>query len=42
MFLKWWLIVLGVLGLGLGIYDVVQNRHAVLRNYPYLGTCAMY
>jgi glutamate synthase domain-containing protein 2 len=37
IFLKWWLIVLGVLGIGLGIYDVVQNRHAVLRNYPLSG-----
>ncbi|NLE81037.1 MAG: FMN-binding glutamate synthase family protein [Rhodococcus sp.] len=34
----WWaLVVLLVLLLALGIYDVVQTRHSVLRNYPVIG-----
>ncbi len=34
----WWVRVALVAGtLGVGIYDVVQPRHAVLRNYPVLG-----
>jgi glutamate synthase domain-containing protein 2 len=35
----WFLIPLAVFGFlgGLGVYDVIQTRHAVLRNYPVLG-----
>lgn len=32
-----WLIILGGLGVGLGIYDVIQAKHAILRNYPVAG-----
>ena len=35
--LNWWLIVIGLAGIGLGIYDVLQNHHAILRNYPISG-----
>ena len=35
--LKWWLIVLGLIGLALGLYDMMQVHHAVLRNYPISG-----
>lgn len=35
--LKWWLIVIGLIGLALGMYDLVQVHHAVLRNYPISG-----
>ncbi|MCM6775544.1 FMN-binding glutamate synthase family protein [Nocardia sp. CDC159] len=34
----WWiLLVLVAAALGVGVYDLVQTRHAVLRNYPILG-----
>src|SRR6478672_9872178 len=34
----WWvLLVLAVALLGLGIWDVLQSKHAILRNYPVLG-----
>ncbi len=34
----WWIpLILLVGALGVGIYDLVQTRHAVLRNYPILG-----
>lgn len=34
----WWVLVVVVaLLLGVAVYDVVQRRHAVLRNYPLLG-----
>lgn len=34
----WWVIaVLMVCLLGLGIHDVIQKKHAILRNYPVLG-----
>jgi glutamate synthase domain-containing protein 2 len=32
-----WLAVLGVLGVVVGIHDLRQARHAVLRNYPVIG-----
>ena len=35
--LKWWLIVIGLVGFVVGIYDLVQVHHAVLRNYPISG-----
>lgn len=35
--LKWWLIVIGLACVGLGIYDISQQRHAILRNYPLSG-----
>lgn len=35
--LKWWLIVIGFASVGLGIYDISQQRHAILRNYPLSG-----
>ncbi len=34
----WWvLLAVVVLVLVLGVYDVVQRRHSILRNYPVLG-----
>ncbi|SNV27061.1 glutamate synthase (ferredoxin) [Rhodococcus rhodochrous] len=34
----WWVLVALLAGvLGVGIYDLLQRRHAVLRNYPVLG-----
>lgn len=33
----WWLIVIGALSVALGVYDMAQKRHAVLRNYPLSG-----
>ncbi len=27
---------------GIGVHDLQQKQHAVLRNYPSLGTCAFY
>ncbi len=34
----WWVLaVVLVLVLGVGVYDVVQRRHSVLRNYPVVG-----
>ncbi|UNU73428.1 FMN-binding glutamate synthase family protein [Moraxella nasovis] len=33
----WWLILLGAFGTALGIYDITQDRHAVLKNYPISG-----
>ncbi|MFI5775675.1 FMN-binding glutamate synthase family protein [Nocardia sp. NPDC051570] len=34
----WWILVaLVAAALGVGVYDVVQTKHAVLRNYPILG-----
>lgn len=35
--LKWWLTVIGLASVGLGIYDISQQRHAILRNYPLSG-----
>lgn len=35
--LKWWLIVIGLVGFVVGIYDLMQVHHAVLRNYPISG-----
>lgn len=35
--LKWWLIVIGLVGFVVGIYDLMQVHHAVLRNYPVSG-----
>ena len=35
--LKWWLIVIGLVGFVVGIYDLIQVHHAVLRNYPISG-----
>ena len=35
--LKWWLIVISLFAIGLGIYDMVQDQHAVLHNYPISG-----
>lgn len=32
-----WLIVLGVALVGLGVYDLLQTRHAILRNFPVIG-----
>ena len=37
LLMNWWLIILGGLGVGLGIYDVIQAKHAILRNYPVAG-----
>ncbi len=33
----WWLIGIGCAGFLLGLYDVLQTHHAVLRNYPISG-----
>ena len=33
----WWLGVIGLAGIGLGLYDLIQTHHAVLRNYPISG-----
>lgn len=33
----WWLAVPAALVFALGIYDLIQTRHSVLRNYPVLG-----
>ncbi|OBX60411.1 glutamate synthase [Moraxella osloensis] len=35
--LKWWLMVIGLVGFVVGIYDLMQVHHAVLRNYPISG-----
>ena len=35
--LKWWLMVIGLVGFVVGIYDFMQVHHAVLRNYPISG-----
>jgi glutamate synthase domain-containing protein 2 len=32
-----WIALLGLAGLGLGLHDLRQTRHAVLRNYPVIG-----
>lgn len=37
LLLKWWLIVIGLVGFVVGIYDLMQVHHAVLRNYPISG-----
>lgn len=37
LLMNWWLIILGGLGVCLGIYDVIQSKHAILRNYPVAG-----
>ncbi|GHE25505.1 FMN-binding glutamate synthase family protein [Streptomyces hydrogenans] len=35
---RWWALATPTLGLaGLGAYDLLQRRHAILRNYPLLG-----
>ena len=36
---EWWLILLGIVLLltGMGIYDMVQTRHSIMRTYPVLG-----
>ena len=33
----WWLVVLCGLAVALGIYDVLQSKHAILKNYPIAG-----
>jgi glutamate synthase domain-containing protein 2 len=33
----WWLVVLAGLLVALAVYDLVQRRHSILRNYPILG-----
>lgn len=35
--LNWWLIVIAGLLVLLGIYDIIQNKHSVLSNYPIAG-----
>lgn len=35
--LNWWLIIIGLLGILVGTYDVLQSHHAILRNYPISG-----
>lgn len=37
MLQMWWLIGIGCAGFLLGLYDVLQTHHAVLRNYPISG-----
>lgn len=34
---NWWLFVIGGIGVGLGIYDLIQRKHAILYNYPVAG-----
>ncbi len=34
---NWWLIIIGGLLVALGIYDVIQSKHAILNNYPIAG-----
>ena len=34
---SWWLIVIGGLAVALGIYDLIQSKHAILSNYPVAG-----
>lgn len=35
--LKWWLLLLCGLAIALGVYDVLQSKHAILKNYPIAG-----
>ena len=35
--MNWWLIVIGGLAVALGIYDIIQSKHAILSNYPVAG-----
>ncbi|MBO1530768.1 FMN-binding glutamate synthase family protein [Psychrobacter sp. F1192] len=37
LLINWWLIIIGGLGVALGIYDLAQSRHSILRNYPIAG-----
>ena len=37
LLLNWWLIVIGGFGVCLGIYDIIQSKHAILKNYPVAG-----
>ncbi|MGM8887931.1 FMN-binding glutamate synthase family protein, partial [Psychrobacter sp. 1U2] len=37
LLINWWLIVIGGLAVGLGIYDLVQSKHSILNNYPVAG-----
>ncbi|MGI9339438.1 MAG: FMN-binding glutamate synthase family protein [Psychrobacter sp.] len=34
---NWWLIIIGGLLVALGIYDIMQSKHAILTNYPVAG-----
>ncbi|MEH6668806.1 MAG: FMN-binding glutamate synthase family protein, partial [Psychrobacter sp.] len=34
LLVSWWLIVIGGLAVALGIYDLIQSKHAILSNYP--------
>ncbi|WP_230656385.1 FMN-binding glutamate synthase family protein [Psychrobacter sp. I-STPA10] len=33
----WWLVVIAAMAVALGIYDVLQSKHAILKNYPIAG-----
>lgn len=33
----WWVVLIGFIGFVLGLYDLMQTHHAVLRNYPISG-----
>jgi len=37
LLVSWWLIVIGSLAVALGIYDLIQSKHAILSNYPVAG-----
>ncbi len=37
LLLNWWLIIIGGFGVALGIYDMIQSKHAILSNYPVAG-----
>ncbi len=37
LLVNWWLIIIGGFGVALGIYDMVQTKHAILNNYPVAG-----
>lgn len=37
LLINWWLIVIGGLGVALGIYDLAQSKHSILKNYPIAG-----
>lgn len=37
IWLQWWMLLIGLGAIGLGVYDIVQKRHAILHNYPLSG-----
>ncbi|MEK6202848.1 MAG: FMN-binding glutamate synthase family protein [Psychrobacter sp.] len=37
LIVNWWLILIGGMAVGLGIYDLLQSKHSILSNYPIAG-----